>query len=124
MTPKSGIEPARLHCELRQRRSAGGGGVGLNGLTRHYTVYRRRASAHPVATAVGLENLRIIEERQLVKHAAEMSPILLEGLRSYADHPLVGEVRGVGLIAAVEFVADKPSKRSYDPLGRVGGYSP
>jgi len=80
------------------------------------------ASAHPVATAVGLENLRIIEERQLVKHAAEMSPFLLKGLRDHADHPLVGEVRGVGLMAAVELVADKKTKRQFDPAGKLGAY--
>jgi 4-aminobutyrate--pyruvate transaminase len=80
------------------------------------------ASAHPVAAAVALENLRIIEEKQLVAHTAAMSPLLLQGLRRYADHPLVGEVRGVGLIAAVEFVADKQTKRSFDPVGRVGNY--
>ncbi len=80
------------------------------------------ASAHPVATAVGLENLRIIEEKQLVKHAAEMSPFLLKGLRDHADHPLVGEVRGVGLIAAVELVADKKTKRQFDPVGRLGAF--
>jgi len=79
-------------------------------------------SAHPVATAVGLENLRIIEERQLVRHAAEMSPFLQKGLRAFADHPLVGEVRGVGLIAAIELVADRAAKRSFDPPGRIGGY--
>ena len=75
-----------------------------------------------MATAVGLENLRIIEERQLVKHAAEMSPFLLKGLRDHADHPLVGEVRGVGLMAAVELVADKKTKRQFDPAGRLGAF--
>ncbi len=79
-------------------------------------------SGHPVATAVGLENMRIIEERNLVDHAARMSPALLEGLRKFENHPLVGEVRGIGLIAAVELVADKQTRQSFDPLGKVGGY--
>jgi 4-aminobutyrate--pyruvate transaminase len=67
------------------------------------------ASGHPVATAVGLENLAIIEERNLQAR-----------LREFADHPLVGEVRGVGLIAAIELVADKASKAKFDPPGKVG----
>jgi 4-aminobutyrate--pyruvate transaminase len=79
-------------------------------------------TGHPVATAVGLENLRIIEERGLVQRAAELAPVLQTGLRAFADHPLVGEVRGAGLIAAVELVADKQTKASFEPLGKLGMY--
>jgi 4-aminobutyrate---pyruvate transaminase len=79
-------------------------------------------SGHPVAAAVALENLAIIEERKLFAHAARIGERLQEKLRAFSDHPLVGEVRGLGLIAAVEFVADKKTKRHFDPLGRVGGY--
>ncbi|MEN3791098.1 aspartate aminotransferase family protein [Fulvimarina sp. MAC3] len=68
------------------------------------------ASGHPVAAAVALENLKIIEERDLVANARERGVRLQEGLRSLMDHPLVGEVRGVGLIAAVELVMDKAGK--------------
>ena len=80
------------------------------------------ASGHPVATAVALENLKIIEERDLVANAAAMGDVLQHGLRAFEDHPLVGEVRGVGLIAAVELVADKASKRPFEPAGRLGSY--
>ena len=80
------------------------------------------ASGHPVATAVALENLKIIEERGLVANAAAMGQVLQDGLRAFKDHPLVGEVRGVGLIGAVELVADKASKRPFEPEGRLGGY--
>lgn len=80
------------------------------------------ASGHPVATAVGLENLAIIEERDLVGNAARVGAHLQEGLRRFASHPLVGEVRGVGLIGAIELVADKATKRRFDPPGRVGSY--
>jgi 4-aminobutyrate--pyruvate transaminase len=80
------------------------------------------ASGHPVATAVALENLAIIEERGLVANAARVGAHLQASLRSFADHPLVGEVRGVGLIAAVELVADKASKAKFDPPGKVGLY--
>jgi len=79
-------------------------------------------SGHPVATAVGLENLAIIEERNLVANAAKVGAHLQTRLREFAGHPLVGEVRGVGLIAAVELVADKPSKAKFDPPGKAGLY--
>jgi 4-aminobutyrate--pyruvate transaminase len=79
------------------------------------------ASGHPVACAVGLENLAIIEEQDLMGNAAKMGERLQAGLAKLADHPLVGEVRGIGLIAAVELVADKATKRPFDPVGKVGG---
>ena len=78
------------------------------------------ASGHPVATAVALENIRIIEERGLVENAGRVGEVLQSELQKLAGHPLVGEVRGLGLIAAVELVADKPSKRAFDPLGKAG----
>jgi 4-aminobutyrate--pyruvate transaminase len=80
------------------------------------------ASGHPVATAVALENLKIIEERDLVARAAELAPRLQEGLRRHRDHPLVGEVRGIGLIAGLELVSDKAAKSPFATLGKVGGY--
>lgn len=78
------------------------------------------ASAHPVATAVALENLKILEERKIVDHVKQVAPRLQDGLRRFADHPLVGEVRGIGLMAAVELVADKEKRSLFDPVGRVG----
>jgi len=78
------------------------------------------ASGHPVATAVALENLNVIKERRLMEHAAEMSTVLQEGLRKFEQHPLVGEVRGVGLIAGVELVADKQARAKFEPAGSAG----
>jgi 4-aminobutyrate--pyruvate transaminase len=80
------------------------------------------ATGHPVATAVALENLNIIEERGLIEHAAAVAPALQNGLRKLAGHPLVGEVRGLGLIAGVELVRDKQAKLSFDPPGQAGAY--
>jgi 4-aminobutyrate--pyruvate transaminase len=77
-------------------------------------------SGHPVATAVALENLKIIEERNLVENAAASGEVMQKALRALGDHPLVGEVRGVGLIAAVELVADKATRLPFDPLGKMG----
>jgi 4-aminobutyrate--pyruvate transaminase len=79
-------------------------------------------SGHPVAAAVAVETLKIYEERDIVGQVQRVGPRLQEGLRRYADHPLVGEVRGVGLIAGVELVADRASKGPFDPAGRVGAY--
>jgi 4-aminobutyrate--pyruvate transaminase len=80
------------------------------------------ASGHPVATAVALENLNIIAERSLMEHAAEVSPLLQAGLREFEDHPLVGEVRGIGLIAGVELVANKSTRQKFDPAGSAGAF--
>ncbi|WP_062211084.1 aspartate aminotransferase family protein [Aureimonas sp. AU12] len=78
------------------------------------------ASGHPVACAVGNENLAIIEERGLVANAKASGEVLQRELARFRDHPLVGEVRGVGLIAAVELVADKATKARFDPVGKAG----
>ena len=77
-------------------------------------------SGHPVAAAVANETLKIYEEMDVAARVQELAPRLQQGLRRFADHPLVGEVRGRGLIGAVELVADKRTKAPFDPLGRVG----
>ena len=79
-------------------------------------------SGHPVATAVGVENLKILEELNLVANAKKVGAHMQARLREFADHPLVGEVRGVGLIGAVELVADKARKAKFDPPGKIGLY--
>ncbi|MAD95317.1 MAG: aspartate aminotransferase family protein [Rhodobacteraceae bacterium] len=74
---------------------------------------------HPVGAAVALENIKIIEERDLIINAAERGVELQTGLAKFSDHPLVGEVRGVGLVAALELVA--PEGRATDFLpGKMG----
>ncbi|WP_353230953.1 aspartate aminotransferase family protein [Novosphingobium sp.] len=78
------------------------------------------AGGHPVATAVSLENLRIIEEEGLVANCVVQGARLRAGLAALADHPLVGEVRGVGMIAAVELVTDKAAKRGLEAPGQLG----
>jgi 4-aminobutyrate---pyruvate transaminase len=77
-------------------------------------------SAHPVCCAVALETLRIYEERDILSHIRQVAPRFLDGLRRFADHPLVGEVRGVGLLAGVELVKDKASKAPFDAKAGVG----
>ncbi len=77
-------------------------------------------SGHPVPAAVALETLAIYEERDLVGHVRAVAPVLQDGLRAVADHPLVGEARGVGLIGAWELVRDKATRASFDPKAGVG----
>jgi 4-aminobutyrate--pyruvate transaminase len=79
-------------------------------------------SGHPVTSAVALETLKIYEERDIISHVRQVSPRMQAGLRRFADHPLVGEVRGVGLIGAIELVADKASKAPFDPQEAVGEF--
>jgi putrescine aminotransferase len=77
-------------------------------------------SAHPVGCAVALANLDIIEREGLVERAAALGRRLLTGLESLKSHPHVGDVRGLGLMAAVEFVADKSTKAEFPAAEKVG----
>ncbi len=79
-------------------------------------------SGHPVPAAVALETLKIYEERDILGHVRAMAPRLQEGIRGFADHPLVGEVRGTGLIGAVELVRDKATRENFDAAHAVGAY--
>ena len=78
-------------------------------------------SGHPVACAVALANIALIEREGLVeKVREETAPYLAERLESLADHPLVGQVRSFGLLGAIELVEDKASRKHFEPVGRVG----
>lgn len=94
-------------------------GAGASAVGHGYTY-----SAHPVSAAVGLEVLRLYENG-LLDNGRRAGARLLAGLHSLQDHPLVGEVRGRGMLAAIELVTDKanktplpasaqPSKRIFD----------
>jgi len=70
---------------------------------------------------VALSTLQIIEEENLVAEAARKGALLLEALRSrLGDHPCVGEIRGKGLMCAVEFVKDRVTKAPFAPEEQVG----
>ena len=78
-------------------------------------------SAHPVGCAVALRTLDILERDDLPAEAAVKGDFLLDRLRaSIADHPHVGEVRGKGLMCAVEYVKDKATKEEFEPAEKVG----
>jgi len=73
-------------------------------------------SGHPVAAAVGLAVLRYIQEHDLVRNSREVGAHLLERLRGLmAKHPIVGDVRGLGLMVGLEFVADRKTRAPFPP---------
>jgi len=78
-------------------------------------------SGHPVACAVAIENLNIMRREKLVERAHDdIGPYLQRRWRELADHPLVGEVRGIGMIGALELVAHKGSRSFFRNRGATG----
>lgn len=75
-------------------------------------------SGHPVAAAVGLENIRILRDEKIIERVkADTAPYLQKRLRELNDHPLVGEVRGLGLLGAIELVKNKETRERYVDKG-------
>jgi 4-aminobutyrate---pyruvate transaminase len=77
-------------------------------------------TAHPVGCAIALKTIEIYERDKVMEHARKMSSVFQSRLKTLGDHPLVGEARGVGLIGAIELVADKKTKSSFDFKKGVG----
>ena len=77
-------------------------------------------SGHPVSAAVALRALEIYEERKLYDHVRAVSPRFQRSLASLADHPLVGDTRGIGLLGACELVQNKTTKAAFDAKRAVG----
>ena len=78
------------------------------------------SAGHPVACAVALENIRILEEDGLMERVSILEPIFQGRLKKLQDKELVGEARGVGLLGAVELVQDKETSEAFDPIGSAG----
>ncbi|EOH4911929.1 putrescine--pyruvate aminotransferase [Pseudomonas aeruginosa] len=75
-------------------------------------------SGHPVAAAVALDNIRILREEKIIeKVKAETAPYLQKRWQELADHPLVGEARGVGMVAALELVKNKKTRERFTDKG-------
>ena len=92
-------------------------GTDENGPIGHGWTY----SAHPIGAAAGVANLKLIDELGLVKNAAETGAYLRAAMKdALADHPHVGDIRGEGMLVAVEFVKDRESRTFYDPSEKVG----
>jgi 4-aminobutyrate--pyruvate transaminase len=77
-------------------------------------------SGHPLACAVAVKTIEIYERIKIVEHVRRMAPIFNLRLQALADHPLVGQARGVGLLGALELVKDKKAKLSFAPKLGVG----
>jgi 4-aminobutyrate--pyruvate transaminase len=77
-------------------------------------------AGHPVAAAVALEVQNIYAEMDIVGRARRLGPLLQSTLGAFRDHPLVGDVRGVGLIGGMELMRDKVRREPFDPALRVG----
>ncbi|MBI1172632.1 aminotransferase class III-fold pyridoxal phosphate-dependent enzyme [bacterium] len=92
-------------------------GTDENGAIGHGWTY----SAHPVCAAAGVANLKLIDDLGLVANAGTVGAYLKSAMtEALADHPHVGEVRGEGLLCAVEFVEDRATRRFFDPARKIG----
>ncbi len=92
-------------------------GTDENGPIGHGWTY----SAHPIGAAAGVANLKLLDELNLVQNAGEVGAYLNEAMAdALADHPNVGEVRGEGMLCAVEFVRDKDSRAFFDADEKIG----
>lgn len=89
---------------------------GKHGVFAHGFTY----SGHPLACAVALKTIEIYERINIVEHVRRVAPIFQMRLGALADHPLVGEARGVGLIGGLELVKDKRVRQSFDAKLGVG----
>ena len=109
--PLSGSILSERVCEILDQGSEDLGPIG------HGWTY----SAHPIGAAAGLANLRLIESEDLIGNVRSTGAYFQDSMRAaFADHPMVGEVRGEGLLAAIEFVADKETRTFFDPALKVG----
>ena len=78
-------------------------------------------AAHPLGAATAIANLDILEQENLIEHAAKMGPYLLQKLQQvFSEHEYIGDVRGAGLLAAIEFVANKDTPRAFATDLQVG----
>ncbi|HLG47902.1 MAG TPA: aspartate aminotransferase family protein [Reyranella sp.] len=78
-------------------------------------------SGHPVAAAVALEAQKIYDEIDLFGHAKRLSPVFQKHIKSFDDHPLVGEAMGIGMFGALEVVKDKKTKEAFDLVADGAG---
>ena len=79
-------------------------------------------AGHPAACAVASANIRILRDEGIIENVRDQTaPYLQKRWKELAEHPLVGEVRGLGFLGAMELVADKASGKQFEPGAGVGG---
>jgi len=92
-------------------------GTDENGPIGHGWTY----SAHPIGAAAGVANLKLIDELDLISNAGQVGAYLNTSMQqALADHPHVGDVRGEGMLCAVEFVQDKDDRTFFDTADKIG----
>ncbi len=77
-------------------------------------------AGHPVTTAVAMETLRIYDEMDMIGHVQKVGPYMQSVLAKFAAHPLIGDVRGVGMLVGMEMMAEKTNRIPFDPARGVG----
>lgn len=78
-------------------------------------------SAHPICAAAGIANLELVDQMNLIDNASKVGAYLNQSMKdAISDHPHVGDVRGEGMLCAIEFVEDKSDRKLYDPVGKIG----
>lgn len=91
-------------------------GTDENGPIGHGWTY----SAHPIGAAAGVANLKLLDSLKLVENAGDVGPYLTTQMReALGDHAHVGEVRGDGMLTAVELIEDRDSRRFFDPSKKI-----
>jgi len=75
---------------------------------------------HPLSCALGVKAIEIYQKRNIVGKVRELEPVFAARMKKISDHPMVGEARSLGLVGGVELVADKATKRPFDPSQAIG----
>ncbi|HEU4985953.1 MAG TPA: aspartate aminotransferase family protein [Rhizobiaceae bacterium] len=109
--PLSGSIVSKKVWEVLER------GTDENGPIGHGWTY----SAHPIGAAAGIANLKLVDSLGLVKNAGETGAYFVKTMKeALSDHANIGDVRGEGMLCAVEFVEDKAERRFFDPAKKIG----
>ncbi|XP_035550494.1 gamma aminobutyrate transaminase 3, chloroplastic isoform X2 [Juglans regia] len=79
-------------------------------------------SGHPVSYVVAIETLKIYKERKIADQVKSISPKFQDGVKAFSDSPIIGEIRGTGLILGTEFVDNKSPNDPFPPEWGIGSY--
>ena len=78
-------------------------------------------SAHPIGAAAGIANLQLVDSMNLISNVKDVGKYMLDELKNAFDsHPLVGEVRGDGMLSSLEFLENKDNLKFFDPAKKIG----